>query len=288
MCPEQKQLHYDILLLAHTVEKGLSVANTRPGFGKEKISRLLELLLNYDENWDAFALEKSYGCLSQYLSWHKSIGYDLVELEEPISNFIKRCIGLGLNPRGGTKQIVNAANVENPVLQDALMSRFSCRRFEPVLVSECNLQKISLIAARTPSQCNRQSSRVHYFSDKAKILELLSLQGGAGGFLDSVYNLFIVTSDISAWSGYKARSQAYVDGALTAMQVLNACQATGLGCCPLNLAVTNAKEKVICDAAGISRGERLIMMIAFGVPEAIDLSVARSERKPSSQVLIRH
>ena len=121
LCPEQKQLHYDILLLAHTVEKGLSVANTRPGFGKEKISRLLELLSNYDEKWDIFAVEKSYGCLSQYLNWHKSIGYDLDELEKQILIFINRCNVLGLTPKGGTKKIDNASNNDNPAFQNALI-----------------------------------------------------------------------------------------------------------------------------------------------------------------------
>lgn len=288
LCPKEKQLHYDIILLAHTVEKGLSVSNTRAGFGKQKINQLLSFLEQYQDTWDLFALQKAYGCLLSYADWHASIDYDLGAVGKNIEVFLRRCSALGLEPKGGVKHINNRANQPNEIYQQALNSRFSCRRFEPELISASDIDKIAEIAARTPSQCNRQSARVHYFSDRIKIDELLRLQGGSEGFRESVYNLFVISSEISAWSGVKARSQSYVDGSLAAMQVLNACQSLGLGACPLNLAVTNSREKKICKVGGISTGERLIMMIAFGIPEKVDLSVARSERISPETVLVRH
>ena len=72
------------------------------------------------------------------------------------------------------------------------------------------------------------------------------------------------------------------------MQVLNACQSLGLGSCPLNLAISNKKELAISTAGNISKGERLVVMIAFGFPEPVDLTVARSERLPVNDLLIPH
>lgn len=288
LCPDNKRLHYDILLLAHTVEKGLSVSNPRKNFGVEKIRKLLKLLADYDDRWDKFPLEKSYGCLLSYINWHNKINHDLGSFGYEIQVFIERCYLLGIEPKGGIKEISNELISPCESLERALLNRFSCRRYTPEVVAPQIIDRIANVALRTPSQCNRQSSRVHYFSDKKVIDSLLKLQGGAEGFKESVFNLFVVTSEMSAWSGVKARSQAYVDGSLTAMQVLNACQALGLGACPLNLAVTNSRELRICEAGNISKGDRLIMMIAFGYPEKVNLVVARSERMLPESILIRH
>ncbi|WP_221053839.1 nitroreductase family protein [Methylomonas koyamae] len=287
-CPRNKQLHYDILLLAHTVEKGLSISEPRIKFGREKITKLLDCLDKYDHNWGVFPLEKSYGCLEAYIKWHESKDVDLGDFGVRIKDFIARCQGLNITPKGGTKSISNSSVVENVQAEMFLKSRFSCRRYLPLKVDDRLLSRVIEIAQRTPSQCNRQSGRIHYYSNPEDISKLLRLQGGAEGFRESVHNLFVISSEISAWSGFKARSQAYVDGALLAMQVLNACQALGLGACPLNLAVSNKRELAICKAGNISTGERLIVMIAFGFPEPVDLVVARSERMPVSDLLIKH
>ena len=278
LCPKNKQLYYDIMLLAHTVEKGLSVPEPRPLFGEAKINELLNLLEVYDERWGGICLEKSYGCLREYLAWHEEHGYKLDGRQERIQTFIKRCQDLDLQPKGGTK-VINASAVEqNLAFETALNSRFSCRTYTNQKVDIDTVERIISVALRSPSQCNRQSTRLHYYTDRTKIQNLLKLQGGAEGFRESVNNLFVVTCEFSAWSGAKARSQAYIDGALVSMQILNACQALGLGVCPLNLAITNRLELKVCRAGEIPRSQRLIMMISFGYPEKWDLKVARSER----------
>ncbi len=288
LCPRGKQLHYDILLLAHTVEKGLSISSPRPKFGREKINRLLDYLDDYNPEWGVFALEKSYGCLRAYIDWHRDRQISLEDLGNRIELFLIRCEGLKISPKGGVKKINNSSVEFNAGAEVFLKSRFSCRRFLPGIVEKPILDRIAEIAQRTPSQCNRQSGRIHYYSNPEDIDKLLRLQGGAEGFRESVQNLFVISSEISAWSGFKARSQAYVDGSLLAMQVLNACQALGLGACPLNLAVSNRRELDICRAGRISKGERLIVMIAFGFPEPVDLVVARSERMSVESLLVKH
>lgn len=288
ICPSELQVAYDIILLAHTVEKGLSVSKPRPGFGVEKISKLIFYVDSYNKSWRKFPLDKTYGCLSEYLEWHNSIGHELGAFGDDIRECCTQLVSMGAKKKGGTKVISTSLLQPDVDYEKSLLSRFSCRRFENRKVPIEILDRISAIALRTPSQCNRQSAKLHYYSEEEKIDALLRLQGGAEGFRESVKNLFVVTSEISAWSGAKARSQAYVDGALVVMQVLNACQSLGLGSCPLNLAVLNSKEKAIQKVGGISKGERLIVMIAFGYPEVIDLKVARSERVSVSEIMVIH
>jgi nitroreductase len=287
LCPLEKKLYYDIILLAHTVEKGLSVKNPRDKFGTAKISKLLLLLEKYHEKWDQFPVEKSYGCLQKYMSVHENRGIELGDFGNAIKSFLNKCKQKNLSPKGGVK-LVHNEDFFNKTYQEGLLNRYSNRQYIKEKVSEDILDKIAEIVLRTPSQCNRQSGRLHYYSEPSVINNLLLLQGGAEGFREDVHNLFIVTSEMSAWSGFKARSQAYVDGSLLAMQVLNACQALNLASCPLNLAVSNRKELQICKSAQISSGERLIMMISFGYPISDDNYVARSERIQKGSLLIKH
>ena len=134
LCPRSKQLHYDILLLAHTVEKGLSISSPRPKFGREKINRLLDYLDNYKPEWGVFALEKSYGCLLAYVNWHKDRQINLEDFGNRIDLFLTRCEGLKISPKGGVKNINNSSVEFNAGAEYFLKSRFSCRRFLPGLV----------------------------------------------------------------------------------------------------------------------------------------------------------
>lgn len=288
ICPKELQVSYDIILLAHTVEKGLSVSKPRSGFGVEKISKLIFYVDIYDQKWRKFPLDKTYGCLTEYLEWHHSIGHDLGSFGSSIKTCCEKLASMGASRKGGTKIISTSSLQPDVNFENSLLSRFSCRRFEDRKVPSEVLHRISAVALRTPSQCNRQSVKLHYYSDETMIDSLLRLQGGAEGFRESVKNLFVVTSEISAWSGAKARSQAYVDGALVVMQVLNACQSLGLGACPLNLAVLNSREREIQVKGSIPKGERLVVMIAFGYPEIVDLKVARSERVPENEMMVIH
>ena len=286
-CPKEKRLYYDIVLLAHTVEKGLSVKTPRPKFGKAKIMSMLSMLDEYSFGWPLFPVEKSYGCLNAYLAWHIDRNIELdSEIKSKIQSYLDRCKRENITRKGGVKVISGSAHFDSA--KDLLGGRYSSRQFLPEVVSNEKLELIASLVRRTPSQCNRQSARIHFYSDKNQIDELLRLQGGAEGFREDVYNLFVISSEISAWSGYKARSQAYVDGSLMAMQVLNACHIAKLGCCPLNLAVSNKKELKIIKVGDISGGERLIMMIAFGNIEEREFLAATSERISNETLMVRH
>jgi nitroreductase len=233
----------------------------------------------------------SLGCLKEYLIWHQQHGYDLGEFGESIRGFVDRSTIRGVVADGGTKSVSIGDVRQAPKwtsADDFLTSRYSCRRYLEEVVPFALVVDMAKVAQSAPSQCNRQSSKLHYYSDPEVISELLRLQGGSEGFRNTVRNLFIVSSELTAWSGFRARNQAYVDGSLVAMQLLLACHSKGLGCCALNLAITNSQEARIRKAGGINDGERLIMMISFGYPLSDSLTVAKSPRASVDTLLCMH
>ena len=68
--------------------------------------------------------------------------------------------------------------------------------------------------------------------------------------------------------------------------MLYALHANGLAACPLNLAVSNRKERKIKHAGAIPMDHRLIMMIAVGRPLSLtDVSAACSPRRATQEIL---
>lgn len=281
---KDRRLFYRILITAHAIEKGLSLHNPRSLFGREKIRQLQRLIKDYDPTFNVLPIAMSIGALDRYVSIH-------ADLDEGFVHELRRYV---LKLQESTKIVPDGGIREVPSLLvdshqgDPLLQRFSARSFLDTPVDNVTIEKIVGYASRVPSQCNRQSIRLHVYRDRDKIKSLLALQGGSSGFSEQVPALFVVASELTAWGGPGQRSQAYVDGGLYSMGILLGCHGHGLVSCPLNLAVTNRQERAIRHQAEIPEHQRLIMMIAFGHPAESPLIAARSPRLKTLDVVSFH
>lgn len=286
---KNKRLFYKIIIETHTIEKGLSLASPKLLFGKDKIRFVMSALDKYDQNYSEFPVEMALGALSAYLEFHQNKGIDDPFLTEIINYLSRWSASSDIRRSGGVKNYTpptDPSTFEGG--QRFLLSRSSCRVFDGKPLPMETIKKVVEIAQGAPSQCNRQSSKIHIYQKREMIDALLALQGGARGFSQNVGNLLVISSEVAAWGGAGQRNQLYVDGALFASHVLLACHSMGLAACPLNLAVTNSMERKIRSVAAIPDGERLIMMIAVGQVTPGPLSVARSPRRDISEVIHIH
>ncbi|WP_291811930.1 nitroreductase family protein [Limnobacter sp.] len=286
--PRSKRIGYHTVIETHTVEKGLVLPKPRPFFGLEKISSILKMQQIKGIERAPFPRRMLLGALAAYLEWHKKYPNPQPEIVEKIEKFVREENLSGVVASGGVRNTCPPIN--NLAAQEFLMSRFSSRVFDAEPLPTNLVEQIVLIAQQAPSQCNRQSSKVYHFFSKEIIMSLLDLQGGSKGFSDNVPTLFLITSDITAWGGAQQRHQLYVDGGLFSMQLMLAMHAFGVLNCPLNLAVSNSTESAIKRIANIPASERVIMMVAAGLPsrsgnEKGILSVAASPRRSLEEVL---
>lgn len=90
------------------------------------------------------------------------------------------------------------------------------------------------MAQQTPSACNRQGWKTHIFQGENSH-KLIEWQGGCHGFEDQVNTSILVTTDLRAFLFYEVH-QAYVDGGLYAMNLINALHSLGIGTIPLSVA----------------------------------------------------
>lgn len=283
----QKQRFYKLLIECHALEKGLSLRDPRPLFGEAKIAFLMAELDRYDLARSPLPAEMILGTLSAYVETHRARGIGGPLLDRLETYVADRRVRLGVTPNGGLRRFERAyVDMPDQTPADFLSSRFASRTFADEALDRDRIRAIVELAQAAPSQCNRQSSHAWFYQCPGKIAELLALQGGAGGFAGDIRNLFVITSDLAAWGGPQQRNQPYVDGALFSMCLIYAIYAHGLASCPLNLAVTNSRERAIRRVGGIPDDQRVIMMIAAGEPlDTRAISAARSPRRETAEIL---
>jgi len=283
-----EELESSIFFLSHAIEKGLSLDKRRVGFGKEKSNNLVELLSKYSE----LGFPRSSSCfinavsvLSEYLTFQKENGVAGIEYLE---DFLKAS-ETDKTVFGGTITLTRSGLIQDAKGDFISMSnsRHSIRAFSNMPVDMETVRKALELAQRSPSVCNRQTSRVHVVVQKSLIEKILKIQGGANGFQDSVDKLIIVTSCLKGFRGSGERNQPFVDGGIYSMNLLLALHYYGLGACTLNWDKSRKQDQRLRSIMDIPDDENVILMIAIGNLKE-EFRVAFSLRKPADDVLTIH
>lgn len=278
-----QKMQYTLLRENHTLEKGMSMRNPRKGFGQEKAINLINRLHKYIDLYgekDMKFLDYPLRTIKGYINYTKENGIDIPQIENNFAFLLKRA---GKNIVETKDAIISVSS--NDIQKEAetnfeslLYSRHSIRYFSNDIVDNELIEKALKLAQRTPSACNRQGWLTHCFFGKNSI-ELIKWQGGSRGFEDEIKCCILVTANLKAFLEYEIH-QAYIDGGLYAMNLINALHALGLGTIPLSCGFTFKKIKTLKEF-GIPENEIPILIIGIGhmLPK---FNVALSERKDIS------
>lgn len=284
---EKTRLEYYLVKHCHIVEKGLALPNPRMGFGQSKILDLIDKTNEYEMCYGTSQIGSMVrSTLHEYVMFHEKKSHNL---PVPILRDIKTFIGEDHKKNtGGLKFIKKAtmATYDGRSFENFLSGRHSIRNFSRTPVNDDVIRQAISICRNTPSVCNRQGWKIHYYSDKNNISKLLTFQNGNSGFTNSIDKLLIVTCNTKAFTRYE-HNQLFVDGGLVSMNLMLALHSLGLGSCPLNTCMPWFRESQLKKTAAIPRHERLIMMVAVG--NLLDeFSVARSQKYTVDKILSEH
>lgn len=268
-------LEGEIVRNYHVIEKGLSMPEFRPGFGGDQVSHLVRIVQEWERREypaDNNQYLSAKAVLVAYRSRHEAIAHSAAE-RVPATLEIQDCFS------GGIKQYLPASLADLDAFARTVRSRSSVRSFIPDQQPDPEVINLAIDDARwSPSVCNRQTARVHLYTG-TRATELLKYQSGNRGFGHRVPLLIIVTSDLRYFSGINERYQGWIDGGMFSMLLLLGLHARGLGAVALNWSVLNKVDESIREPAGIPQYERIIMMIACGIPEpgcVVPVSTRRS------------
>lgn len=275
-----EKMQYTILRENHVIEKGMSMRTPRKGFGQHKVEALLERIKKYYDlygTFDANFLLYPMSTIKGYIEYTENRGTEIPAIREKFESLSKE-FNLGtLNSCAGVVETTSKAIQEkcNSDFKSLLFSRHSIRYFAKEEVTKPVIVKALELAQRTPSACNRQGWKSHVFRGTESV-RLIKWQGGAYGFEDEMRHCILVTANLKAFLSYEVH-QAYVDGGLYAMNLINAIHSLGLGCIPLSCGFYEDKLKELKEF-GIPENEVPIVIIAFGKLQD-NFHVAASTRK---------
>lgn len=269
----------------HSIEKGLSYANIRLGFGKDVLKNIIDLMEIYREQGlplDSHVYETALSTLKEYIQIHKENNYDISNLENKVNQLSE---GARANNSGG----VLIKNKED-ILKDSKsdfrkfsLSRLSIREYSEQPVSYEILEEALKLATHTPSACNRQPWKVRIVENSEDKKFIQANQNGNRGFGDHIDKFIIITSDVSYYDKGRERNQANIDGGMYAMNLIYSLHYYGVATVPLSASLSIAQEDNLRSRFSIPESENFVMFIGIG-NYTDNFKVTKSDRRKAEYI----
>lgn len=261
-----RRLATDLHIRAHALEKGMSIGKGRVGFGVPKAISLIKDIGLYLRLGGGKG-NASYWCgiLTAYIKYNEEQGADMSIVRQRLQALLEQ---YDIQPDTADTGIewFNHADIkrkETATFPVFSQSRYSIRDFGTEPVSQVKLEDAIKLCERTPSACNRQSVRLHVFTDREKIDELCKMQMGCKGFYESFQGVILVCSDMTCYAFHEP-NQFFVDGGLYAMNLMYALHANDIANIPLTMGHKAKHLTAIKKRMGIPANEQPILLIGYG------------------------
>lgn len=253
---------YRIMLLVHSLEKGMCMPNSRP-FGHDKVMYLMQILSSYDEREKKnFEYRLGVAVLDSWSSFYKTHGWTNQKGYEAVSNFLNKVGETDLT--AGCKIMHSPAISEKSSFDDVIFSRHSVRDFADGPLSEDDINYALKCFIEAPTACNRQMCKVYLVNnlDMKKMLDNTIM--GVGGFNKKVVSYFIITYDMASLDYFGERNQGHLNTGLVAMNFVNGLHARGVGSCFMQWSNKYAEDVRVREILGLPESERIGVVIGAG------------------------
>lgn len=280
----------DLTLLYHIVEKGLTMPEPRPGFGKQVVIDLCKVVVRYERmnlDFDALEFSQSVTVLKEYAAFHTEIGF---KLDNEVTENLLKIINRFENVHGTNQLETTEANYfesVNAAFDVFNKSRYSVRSYTNKTIPLDVLSQCVDMAQKSPSFCNRQPTRVHIVKSTQKKEAILAIQNGNRGFGHLAETLIVLTSVISVTKDIHERNENHLNGGMFAMTLLQALHFNRIAACALNWSVDNVKDMQMRKILGVPDNEVILLVISCGYPPE-SFKIASSPRKKAQEITSIH
>lgn len=262
---EKDILYYKIMLLVHSLEKGMVLSKPRLGYGKEKIGKLISYLNIWEKNnyGDNICIHEANSILFNYIDFHNKNNFNLKN--EELFNYIKSISNKDNSDQKNITglKVFSKLDFTKLSFEELIKNRHSIREFSNTLVTQEELEKCLDLAKYYPSACNRQPCRIYFSLDDTKNTEIDKIVPGNNGFKGKIKQYIIVTSDLKAFSDIEV-FQWYINGGIFVSFLILALQRNNIGSCIFQWPATKANNKAIKKIAHIKDSEEVICIIGIG------------------------
>lgn len=279
----QNQIEGRIIAHYHVLEKGFSHPNPKICFSLPLVLDLVELIVNYEKK--GYKRTAQVDVAINLLKKYKKQNYKYKCLDPETKNKIDNMVVCN-SYEVGFKTFTNNEFFKNAESDFSLLadSRYSLRDFSDEEVSLRDIISAIEIAQKSPSVCNRQTSRVYILTNKNEIKAHLQIQNGNRGFGNKINKLLIITSDLNYFYGVEERNQAFVDGGIFAMSLLYALHHKKIGAITLNWAYSSSQNEELHNLGIVPKDKKVILFIGVGHAPA-KFKVACSNRRDVNEII---
>jgi len=270
----------------HAIEKALSLKNPRPGFGLDRVIKIINCLDSYKK---LYGLNEFINICNDVIIEYELFNKDFYEArhDEHFKSVSDYTTGLSSLNQGGTLNVTKNEILSHVDINfiDFFKSRHSVRDFQNEDLNYDDIADAVDIARYTPSACNRQAWHVYYLNrkDKEQFEVILNNQNGNLGFRESIDSLLIIAGSIESFTDYE-RNQVYIDSGMFSMSLLLALHSKGIATCCLNTSFDMKSDIRFRSILSINETEVPIMIIALGTFKD-KFKVAQSNRKNLNEIL---
>lgn len=253
---------YSIMLLVHSLEKGMCMPNPRP-FGVDKVRELMAYLKNIEfHKKECFEYKLGLSILNSWLIFFDEHGWSSEEIYDEVKRFMSnRSVP---NIASGYKNYKGSFIDLSKEYRDVVFSRHSVRDFEPNDLKSEDIQFAIDCFIETPTACNRQMCGLIYIKNKSikKLLDKRII--GLPGFNKEYTQYFIITYDLAAFAYSGERQQGLFNAGLCTTNFINGLHAKGIGSCCLQWSNKDSEDKEVRKALGLKASERIGIVIGCG------------------------
>ena len=283
MAEKKGNYDYTIMLLVHSIEKGLCMNNPRP-FGHKKILQLIGILDNItDTSKSCFEYRLGVEAVRSWSSFYENRNWINEDGYKQAKQFIAKVQHYDLNV--GSKRYKPCYSEKDvDTIESVLLSRHAVRDFKNEKLKMDDIKSAMTWFLETPTACNRQMCKVYYI-DNEKIKKILhETIVGISGFNKETVNYFIITYDVSAFAYSGERHQGMLNSGLCSMNFINGLHVRGIGTCCLQWSNKHSQDKYIHSLLSLKESERIALVIGAGYYLEESL-IPSSVRKDTEDIL---
>ena len=287
----------NLLVSAHSVEKGLGLPSVEPGHSGSVVDPLLDklLLMSGDKKrTEGFPYQETLRIVMAYMDYQEQYDTSSFALYPSLKRRYDRlCKKLGEEYMESLQKTLDAGApvVSKEELEKGkafdfsrfIGSRHSIREYEKRPLDEKEVKRAVEIANQSPSACNRQPSHVYFTNQPAVVAKIDDLITGSSGFKGEVPNYMVLTTD-RAYFSYEEQYQWYINGGIYLAYLSLALHAQGIGHCIMQWKAFYKTEEKLKQLLGISKTEAIIAIIGCGYFKD-DIKCIRAQRKTAEDSL---
>lgn len=276
---KKADFRYSIMLLVHSLEKGMCFPNPRP-FGQEKVRELIKILSIYTKEMDGeFEYKLGVSALFAWVDFYEKHGWTNDNSYLEACKFLKgkTC---DKKIKAGYK-MYSSMDLDYKECEKFLLTRHSVRDYQSKKIDLSDIDFALKCFIETPTACNRQMCRVYYI-EKEDIINLLNdVVIGLPGFNKKRVQYFVITYDLAAFDYSGERQQGMFNAGLCTMNFVNGLHVCGIGSCCLQWSNKRKEDVEVRRRLGLRDSERIAVIVGAGYyldKNVIPCSARRSEK----------